>query len=128
MPALALAIDSGSESAIWSVEVETCSGLTGNQIQFQTETVLRWAGICSRERASYNHPFMFLIEKYEKRENINLPDIMLLFKQGLEMPKFSNMIKAAKRSFVNERHSRKIYPMSSGPKKGRWKTYVYVNG
>ena len=69
-----------------------------------------------------------ILEKYEKRENINLPDIMLLFKQGLEMPKFSNMIKAVKRSFVNERHSRKIYPMSSGPKKGRWKTYVYVNG
>ena len=29
MPALALVIDSGSESAIWSVEVETRSGLIG---------------------------------------------------------------------------------------------------
>jgi hypothetical protein len=47
MPALALVIDSGSESAIWSVEVETRSGLIGKQIQFQAETVLRWAGICT---------------------------------------------------------------------------------
>ena len=30
MPALALAIDSGSENAIWSVEVETRLGLTRN--------------------------------------------------------------------------------------------------
>ena len=46
MPALTLAIDSGSESAIWSVEVENRSGLTGYQIQFQAENALRWAEIC----------------------------------------------------------------------------------
>ena len=54
MPALALAIDSGSESAIWSVEVETRSGLTGNQIQFQAENVLRWARIASFDMRYYN--------------------------------------------------------------------------
>lgn len=59
---------------------------------------------------------------------INTEDIMLIYKKGLETPEFTNMIKAAKRSFVDERHSRKIYPMSTGLKKGRWKTYVYVNG
>ena len=59
---------------------------------------------------------------------INTEDIMLIYKQGLETPEFNNMVKAAKRKFVDERHSRKVYPMSTGPKKGRWKTYVYVNG
>lgn len=44
------------------------------------------------------------------------------------MPELKNMIKAAQRKYVNERHTRKIYPLTSGPKKGRWKTYVYIDG
>ncbi len=59
---------------------------------------------------------------------IRTEDIMLLCNQGLEMPELKNMIKAAQRKYVNERHTRKIYPLTSGPKKGRWKTYVYIDG
>ncbi len=59
---------------------------------------------------------------------IRTEDIMLLCNQGLEMPELKNMIKSAQRKFVNERHTRKIYPLTSGPKMGRWKTYVYVDG
>ena len=59
---------------------------------------------------------------------IRTEDIMLLCNQGLEMPELKNMIKAAQRKYVNERHTCKIYPLTSGPKKGRWKTYVYIDG
>jgi len=56
---------------------------------------------------------------------------MLLFNQdGAEFPAMNEMISLAKRKFVNNRHSKAISQMvnASGFKKGKWKTYVEVDG
>ncbi len=55
---------------------------------------------------------------------------MLLFRSGAEIPGIEEMINKGKRKYVDERHSQSITRMdnASGYKKGKWKTYIRIDG